>query len=473
MFSKIKLSKKTVVKAAIVTVCAAIGTFLLFRTFAASGQIKLSTDVSSVKQDDTFVVTVSIDSGSEPVSIGHAYITYDPTQLQYVSTDYNTSSFTDNSPEAGVGSGYVVLSRYNLDGVTGNLTLGKITFKALAEQGTAAVTVDQSKSKVYSKADASEILNGVTNTSVTLTQKITAGDQPSAGSASLDIASSSKTAQQSDLFTLSVTAKAGTSRISTARAYITFNKSLVQYSSIDYTGSPLNTGIAGDPVVGDGSIQFDRYNLDNPPSGDVLVAKVTFKAVATGSAAFAVDTAQSLVTEYVSGQAPQNILNDATGTSVTITAAPTTGGGSGGGSGGGPTTTPPTTTPPVTVPPVSVPKGGTVTAPSVPQTSTGKKVVRTDYYLNKQYVGTSTNGEGVDINTENLQPGEYDLTANSQAEDGSFEETNQAVTISPPSFIIRYKTPIALSAVSVLAAVGFMVVRFVFLKAAPFYKTLG
>jgi hypothetical protein len=127
--------------------------------------LNATSNKTSVEKDQTFIVTVGTDSGTEPISIGHARLTFDPTKVQYVSSDYANTSFTDNSPESTEGNGYVQLSRYTTQRPAGNLIIGRVTFKALASSGDLTINIDRQNSNVFSATDASDILaavNGVT-----------------------------------------------------------------------------------------------------------------------------------------------------------------------------------------------------------------------------------------------------------------------------------------------------------------------
>lgn len=470
MLKKIqKPSKSTLIKAFLLTVIAAVGTLFVFRSFGATGAITMATSSSTLKQGDTFNVTVSAATGSEPTTIAQAYITYDPTVLEYVSSDYAGTSFSTNSPEAGQGSGYFVMSRANLDNPasapSGNLTIGTLTFKILAAEGTATIGIDQSKSALYSRNDGKDFLTDATGSSVSITPKQTGGDQTATGRLELTIDKTSVV--QNNTFEVTLTAKS-TANMTLVSAFLNFESSKVSYVSTNYTGSPLAQSPRNpDPGVESNRLIIERFKVPPGVAGDVVIGKFTFKATASsGVASFAINQADSaLYTDAGSA----NILTGTTGTGIALT-APTTGGG---------TTTPkpPTTTPKPTPKPVTkptIPKGEAVKPAPISTTSDGKKVVKTDYYLNNQYAGTATSPDDqVSIPTENLVPGDYQITAKSQAEDGSTEESSQSFTIAPPSFVVKYRTPIVLSAASILAIVGFLVVRFVFSKAAPFYKTIG
>lgn len=286
---------------------ACLGVYLVIQSFAAVVAIVSTSNKTSVEKGQSFIVTVGTDSGTEPVSIGHVRLTYDPTKVQYVSTDYTNTPFTNDTPDAATGAGFVQMSRYTTTPSAGNLVIGKATFKALASSGTIDIGVDRANSHVFSGATADDILGAVSGVAVEVKQ---------------------------------------------------------------------------------------------PASG---------------------------------------------------------------GAGGGTTPNNPT-----------VPKGDNVVVTPKPTTSTGAKVKKTDHYLNRQFVGTSNSpADPVNIDTDNLTEGSYDLTAEAEAVDGTTEETTTQLTVTAPSFFTRFKLPLIASGVAIIAIGGFIVLKFAFAHSVPFYRTIG
>lgn len=320
MFKRlIPKTKKAKIASLLVVLFALVGTFVLLRIFAASSQITLTTNATSnLKKDDTFVVTVTASTGGEPVSIGQAYIAYDPAKLAYVSSDYTGSAFDSDSPEATTGNGFVLMSRYTTTRPSGNLLIGKITFKVLASSGSAALSVDQSRSYVFSAQDASNILTGVNNASVTISSPQT----PTTASAQINMTASKTSVSKDETFVVSVNANSGSEPVTIGQAYLTFDPAKLAYVSTDYTGSafPSDTPEA---ATGSGFVKLSRYTTSNNPSGNFLIGKVTFKAVAAGTTAnIGVDTSKSAIHSLSDAS---NILDGANSLSITIASAPVTG----------------------------------------------------------------------------------------------------------------------------------------------------
>lgn len=288
---------------------ACLGVLLLIQSFAAVVAVTATTNKTSVEKGQTFIVTLGTDSGTEPISIGHVRLTYDPTKIEYVSTDYANTSFTDNTPDKEEGAGFVQISRFTTSPTAGNVVIGRVTFKALASSGKLDIGIDRDNSNVFSAVSAADILGAVSGVSIDVKQ---------------------------------------------------------------------------------------------PTSG---------------------------------------------------------------GSGGG------TTTPAI---PPKVPKGDAVKVAPKPTTSSGSRIARTDYYVNRQLVGSSDSPtDPVNLDTNNLAEGTYEITAESFAEDGTTETTTSQLTVAPPTFFERFKLPIIASGVATAAVIAFFVLKFVFARSVPFYRTIG
>jgi hypothetical protein len=297
---------------------ALIGVFFLFKSYGASGEIILSSPVKELKKDQIIEVTVGINSAQEPVSIGHAYIIYDPSKLSYVSSDYNESSFKSDSPDAGLGKGYVLMSRYSTSPVSDNIIIGKIKFKVIATSGVVSVATDKSKSKIFSAKDASNILTSTQNFSANIATPTT------------------------------------------------------------------------DPGP--------KPKPEPKPTTKPIVDKKDYEV----------------------------------GTKVTVKTPDTT--------------------------------------------SEGDKVASTDVFLEDDYVGTTENKKNeneIAIDTENLQQGQYEVKVKSKTDGGDVEESSQSINLVAKSFTTKFKLPIALSGLSIAGLGGFFVIRFIYTKVAPFYKTIG
>ena len=144
LVNKIKSTKFRTV--ALVLIIGIIGTVVLARIFAAGASANLSANVTSVEKNQTFEVTAKVSSDGTKLTIGQVYLTYDPSKVAYVSTDFSSSSFNTTSPENGTGSGFVRLSRYQFPPPypSGELIVGKVMFRALVDSGTIDIGIDGS-----------------------------------------------------------------------------------------------------------------------------------------------------------------------------------------------------------------------------------------------------------------------------------------------------------------------------------------
>ncbi len=115
-----------------------------------------------------------------------------------------------------------------------------------------------------------------------------------AASASLSVSPSSVPALVNTNFTVEVRVNSGTDTINAVQADLTFPKDKMQFVSIDSTGSAfdIEAASAGDNAAGTVTMARGVGNAQTV-SGDKLVAKVTFKALAMGSAVISFrDTSQ-------------------------------------------------------------------------------------------------------------------------------------------------------------------------------------
>ncbi|MCA9343088.1 hypothetical protein KC950_03710 [Candidatus Saccharibacteria bacterium] len=156
---------------AVIVVIAAVLTQVLFSAFAAACTLRLSPNKTSVQQGEEFTVTLSASSDTI-ISIAEARITYDPAQVQMLRVSRSGSPLSTNSPGTSNGNGFVQTGGFVSPPATsypsGDVYISTISFKALQPNGTASINIDQGASKVYSAVDASNILSGVSGTSINL-----------------------------------------------------------------------------------------------------------------------------------------------------------------------------------------------------------------------------------------------------------------------------------------------------------------
>jgi hypothetical protein len=142
-------------------------------------------------------------------------------------------------------------------------------------------------------------------------------------------------------FVVDVRENSGTTPVNAVQANFTYNATLVDFVSIDATGSAFD--IAAPSSGGNGSVSIARGKTTTSVTGDQLVAKVTFKTKAAGgSVAMAFTTGTALVSYSTNTDILGGLGNTGGGTYTIDTTPPTvtvTGPASGASIGLGTTTT--------------------------------------------------------------------------------------------------------------------------------------
>lgn len=135
-------------------------------TFGA--QLVLSPATATYSNGSVIAVAVNVESGTESINTAQAAITYDPTQLQFVSltegTTFTTIAATDTATP-----GLIRLARGKPTSVSGNNLMTTINFKVVAGSGTARVAVDVANSYVVRTSDNVNIMAFGKNSLFTLT----------------------------------------------------------------------------------------------------------------------------------------------------------------------------------------------------------------------------------------------------------------------------------------------------------------
>ena len=105
--------------------------------------------------------------------------------------------------------------------------------------------------------------------------------QPVHAAANLTLSPSSKTITKGNNFTVSVYTNTGGELVNTLQANLSYPTSKLQFVSMSAVGGAFE--IQAEGTGGSGSIRIGRGTL-SPKSGSLLISKITFKAIATGSA---------------------------------------------------------------------------------------------------------------------------------------------------------------------------------------------
>jgi hypothetical protein len=126
--------------------------------FAASASMSLSPSSSGVTNGSTFTVTITENSGAEPVNAAKAVLSYPANLLDFVSIS-SSSAFGIVAANSG-GGGSVQIDRGALPAVSGSRTVASVRFKAKASAGTATVSLVGGSSVVSANSNTN-ILSGL------------------------------------------------------------------------------------------------------------------------------------------------------------------------------------------------------------------------------------------------------------------------------------------------------------------------
>ncbi len=138
---------------------------------------------------------------------------------------------------------------------------------------------------------------------------------------SLSLVPGSGTQNVGSNFTVVIHENSGTTPINAVEADLTYDQAKLQFVSIDTSTSAFDLAAVG--TGGAGSIKIARAKSVTNLTGDQIVASITFKAIATGTAAVTFDATSALVNPTTTP--PSNVLAVTNPGSYTIadTTAPT------------------------------------------------------------------------------------------------------------------------------------------------------
>jgi len=123
----------------------------------------------SYNPDNTFVVSVYVNSGGQTVNAVQADFTYTSSLLQFQSINTSGSAFDTNAPSSG-GGGSVSIVRGNIGAISGSsLLVAQVNFKVIGSAGTAGISFNSSSSAVASSTTNQDILGSVSGATYTVT----------------------------------------------------------------------------------------------------------------------------------------------------------------------------------------------------------------------------------------------------------------------------------------------------------------
>ncbi len=359
-----------------VAIAVVVGSVAVVTSFAANEQLYLSPATGSVLVGNTIAVQIRVNSGSDPVNAVQANLTYDPAKLEYQSTDAVGSAFSLSASSV-ISSGSIALARATGGGepaVSGDNLFATVTFKALSGSGTAAIVI-AAGSHVVRSTDAVDILANSAGASYTLTSPVvptptpaatpaptaaatpTPGTTPAAtptpthtptptpthiptptpvaatptpaptstptpvpvpptSSGTLYMNPGSSSVTTGGNFTLAVRENSGSTSVNAVQANITFDPTKLQYVGVDDAGADFS--LSAITAASNGTVELTRAVAGGSPAvtGDKLVSKVVFKAIAGSGTATVAFGAGSIISTTVG----VDILHQSTPGSVQILA---------------------------------------------------------------------------------------------------------------------------------------------------------
>jgi len=161
---------KTWLLLVIVGAVSLLGYGMVRGSFAATGaSIYLAPASSTVVPGSTFSVAVHENSGTSEINAAQVSLTYNPSQLEYVSMTEGTA-FPNVAATSNSTPGVIRVARGTTGGtsVTGDNVLITVTFKAVAKNATATVGIDPNYSMVVSSTDSTNLLSSTTGGTYTI-----------------------------------------------------------------------------------------------------------------------------------------------------------------------------------------------------------------------------------------------------------------------------------------------------------------
>ncbi len=142
----------------------------------------------------------------------------------------------------------------------------------------------------------------------------------SAATGGLTLSTDKTTVNQGSEVNVAVSAFSANDPITTALVALNFDSSKLEFVQIDYTGSPLTLQPEG-LVVANGRVTFSRFQAEPQPSGNVFIAKITFKAkVASGSTSISISPPPESVVFIVNDTGEEQIFSSATPLNLSFSA---------------------------------------------------------------------------------------------------------------------------------------------------------
>lgn len=275
---------------------------------AAVGTMYISPAQDSYVSGTNITVAIQEESGSNPVNAVQTALTYDHSQLEFVSVSEGTA-FPVVAATSTETAGVVRIARgVNLGttGATGNNVIAMVTFKVLAASGQVDIGIDSSSSLIMRSTDNTNIMTSAVGGSYSVTE----------GSPST-MYIDPRNGTYSQNATIAVDIRANSSyAVSSAQAVLKYSASQLQYIGIS-NGTAFPFELATDTAaVGTVKVARGVAVGASGVTGDNTVATVNFKVLAaSGTTNVSIDDASSLIVRSADSI---NVMTGSAGASYTI-----------------------------------------------------------------------------------------------------------------------------------------------------------
>jgi hypothetical protein len=279
---------------------------------SASGTATMSLSPAStaLAPGASFNVDIHEDSGSDTVNAVQANLSYS-SNLTFVSIT-SSPAFSIDAQSSG-GGGSVKIGRGTSTPVSGDQIIATVRFTA-SGSGTATINFASGSAVVRSQDNGAEALT-YNNGSYTISSNAT-----------LTLSPSTKTVAVGDNFDVSVYGDSGSAAVNAVQVNLSYPSNLLTF--VSSAGNTTTWPIEAQNTGGSGTVKIGR-GTTSPVSGKQLIATVTFKASAAGTASVAFTSGTGMVSSSDNTAVPSTN----TGGIYTLTTSGTSGGGSTSGSG--------------------------------------------------------------------------------------------------------------------------------------------
>lgn len=446
----------------------------------AGATITLNPSTASVDAGGNLSVAVVANSPTDTVNAVQAALTYDASQLQYVSMSEG-GAFPVIAATSTDQPGIIRVGRGSQDtAVSGSHTVVTVTFKVLAGSGTANIGLDQQYSSVVRSSDNTDILESVAGGSYT----VKAVQEPTSSQTIFSMTPASGTYAVGTTIPVSLKVNSPSS-VTTVQTVVGYPADKLEYVSTT-EGGKFTTAQRTKATAGTVDIIRGVSGGNSGLTGSNLIVTVNFKIIAAGTANLTFIGASSA---YDNSGTGTNILNlqASTGASYTF---PTIGGAT--------PPAPPVAQPPAPVtPPPATNAGATTTRsgsaviavasgrttnsqgntqvqgqvsitpvadPAILQQNPGDSIVKVVYYLDGEVAATVTTAPFTyQFDTKQLRNGTYEMRVDTQYASGTVDSNTDKLVVKNPvnmSYVMKHYLPNILMFAVVGALLAFVAGRY-------------